>query len=120
MHLEYFEFLGAILGKVRALSAAPTGQLSLRLYGIAKLRKCVPQALFEGIVVQPLFAHYFLRRLLGTDEQSGLLVAWTLSLFACLTFAVLSGKHNFLDDLQSVDSELYRNLMGLKVQRRAY
>eukprot|EP00750_Incisomonas_marina_P014536 INCI17683.1.p1 GENE.INCI17683.1~~INCI17683.1.p1 ORF type:complete len:1159 (+),score=184.34 INCI17683.1:231-3707(+) len=59
-HLAFFEFLGAILGK----------------------------ALFEGIVVQPTFAHFFLRRLLG--------------------------KHNFLDDLQSLDDELYSNLIALK------
>ncbi|KAI3648186.1 hypothetical protein MP228_006040 [Amoeboaphelidium protococcarum] len=58
--LEYFEFLGRILGK----------------------------ALYEGILVQASFAPFFLNKWLG--------------------------RLNYLDDLPSLDPELYRNLMFLK------
>ena len=44
--------------------------------------------MFEGITVQPQLAHFFLRRLLG--------------------------KHNGLNELPSLDVELYKNLMFLK------
>jgi len=59
-HLALFEFVGRVLGK----------------------------ALYEGIVVQPNFAHFFLSKLLG--------------------------KHNYLHDLPSYSPELYKNLMFLK------
>jgi ubiquitin-protein ligase E3 C len=59
-HLRLFEFVGKVLGK----------------------------ALFEQIVVQPKFAHFFLSKLLGNPNQ--------------------------LNDLPSLDVELYKNLMFLK------
>jgi ubiquitin-protein ligase E3 C len=58
--LVLYEFLGRVLGK----------------------------AMFEGIVVQPNFAHFFLTKLLG--------------------------KFSALSDLASLDEELFRNLMFLK------
>ncbi|MCO5608977.1 hypothetical protein L7F22_063196 [Adiantum nelumboides] len=60
-HLQYFMFLGKILGK----------------------------AMFEGILVDIPFATFFLSK--------------------------LKKKHNFLDDLSSLDPELYRSLLFLKV-----
>jgi ubiquitin-protein ligase E3 C len=50
--------------------------------------KVVGKALFEGIVVEPKFAHFFLSKLLGNFNQ--------------------------LNDLPSLDMELYKNLMFLK------
>eukprot|EP00455_Lapot_gusevi_P002096 TRINITY_DN1080_c0_g3_i1.p1 TRINITY_DN1080_c0_g3~~TRINITY_DN1080_c0_g3_i1.p1 ORF type:complete len:316 (-),score=75.15 TRINITY_DN1080_c0_g3_i1:36-983(-) len=61
-HLQYFEFLGLIIGK----------------------------ALYDGVLVEPKFAHFFLRKVLG--------------------------KYNFVDDLVSLDAETYRHLMALKKQ----
>jgi hypothetical protein len=58
--LEYYEFLGQLLGK----------------------------ALYEGILVEPRFAGFFLRKLLGRANQ--------------------------LDDLASLDPEVHRSLLGLK------
>jgi ubiquitin-protein ligase E3 C len=59
-HLELYEFLGRVLGK----------------------------AIYEGIVVQPQFTFFFLRKLLG--------------------------KVNTLSDLPTLDPELYKNLMFMK------
>jgi ubiquitin-protein ligase E3 C len=59
-HLEHFEFLGQVLGK----------------------------ALYEGILVDPRLARFFLNKLLG--------------------------KHNLVDELQSLDPALYRSLMFMK------
>jgi len=59
-NLELFSFMGRVVGK----------------------------ALFEGITVQPKFAHFFLSKLLG--------------------------HLNSLNDLPSLDAELYKNLMFLK------
>ncbi|TDH71982.1 hypothetical protein CCR75_000804 [Bremia lactucae] len=59
-HLTMFQFVGRILGK----------------------------ALYEGIVVQPKLAHFFLSKLLHL--------------------------HNHLNELPSLDSEIYKNLMFLK------
>jgi hypothetical protein len=58
--LNHFQFAGAIVGK----------------------------AVYEGLLVEPQFANFFLNRLLG--------------------------KFNYTDDLQSLDPELYHNLMYLK------
>jgi len=59
-HLEHFAFLGRILGK----------------------------AVFEGILVEPQFAPFFLNKVLG--------------------------RTNYVDDLQSYDSKFYQNLIQLK------
>ena len=59
-HLEHFAFLGRILGK----------------------------AVFEGILVEPQFAPFFLNKVLG--------------------------RTNYVDDLQSYDSKFYQNLVQLK------
>ncbi|GLE01208.1 hypothetical protein PINS_up010038 [Pythium insidiosum] len=59
-HLTLFQFVGRILGK----------------------------ALYEGIVVQPKFAHFFLSKLLHS--------------------------HNHLNELPSLDQEIYKNLLFLK------
>jgi ubiquitin-protein ligase E3 C len=59
--LQLFEFLGRVLGK----------------------------ALFEGLTVQPQFAHFFLSKILG--------------------------NYNSIDDLPSLDVELYKNLKFLEV-----
>ena len=64
-HLRHFEFAGRVLGK----------------------------ALYEGILVEPLFANCFLNKLLG--------------------------RHNGIDDLYTLDPELYRHLMSLKTFRGA-
>ncbi len=59
-HLEHFAFLGRILGK----------------------------ALFEGILVEPQFAPFFLNKVLG--------------------------RTNYVDDLQSYDNKFYQSLLQLK------
>jgi ubiquitin-protein ligase E3 C len=59
-HLNFFKFLGRILGK----------------------------AIFEGIVVNPQFAEFFLRKMVG--------------------------KFNFLNELKSLDKEIYKQLIMLK------
>mmetsp|Transcript_50018 Transcript_50018/g.57417 ORF Transcript_50018/g.57417 Transcript_50018/m.57417 type:complete len:534 (+) Transcript_50018:1-1602(+) len=60
VHLDYFKFLGFILGK----------------------------AIYESILVEPCFADFFLRKLLG--------------------------KFNFANDLRSLDPELHNHLQSLK------
>ena len=59
-HLERFRFLGRVLGK----------------------------SLYEGVLVEPRFATFFLNKLLG--------------------------RHNLADELGSLDAELYRSLIALK------
>ncbi|DAZ95340.1 TPA: hypothetical protein N0F65_002525 [Lagenidium giganteum] len=52
------------------------------------LGRILGKAVYEGILVEPQFAAFFLNKLLG--------------------------KFNYIDDLHSLDPELYRNLMQLK------
>jgi len=59
-HLAYFQFVGMIVGK----------------------------CLYDGIILEPQFANFFLRKLLG--------------------------YRNFVDDLGSLDTEVYKNLLYLK------
>ena len=59
-HLDHFVFLGRLLGK----------------------------AVYEGMLVEPIFAQFFLKKVLG--------------------------RANLVDDLQSLDRELYKNLMMLR------
>eukprot|EP00471_Norrisiella_sphaerica_P012991 CAMPEP_0184495414 /NCGR_PEP_ID=MMETSP0113_2-20130426/31259_1 /TAXON_ID=91329 /ORGANISM="Norrisiella sphaerica, Strain BC52" /LENGTH=720 /DNA_ID=CAMNT_0026881593 /DNA_START=827 /DNA_END=2989 /DNA_ORIENTATION=+ len=59
-HLAYFNFVGMIVGK----------------------------CLYDGIILEPQFANFFLRKLLG--------------------------YRNFVDDLASLDPEVYKNLLFLK------
>lgn len=59
-HLAYFRFVGMIVGK----------------------------CLYEGIIIEPQFANFFLRKLLG--------------------------ERNYVDDLGSLDPEVYKNLLYLK------
>ena len=52
------------------------------------------KAIFENITIQPQFAHFFL--------------------------AFMHGRYNYMNlinDLSSLDAELYKNLMFLKVRR---
>jgi ubiquitin-protein ligase E3 C len=52
---------------------------------------CLVQAMFENLTVQPQFAHFFL--------------------------AFMNGRYNFtglINDLTTLDADLYKNLMWLK------
>ena len=79
-------------------------------------------------MVQPTFAHFFLRRLLGElwrrQNTPHAATQPSMHYFYCCgglvstpAFGVCSGKRNYLDDLRSLDKELYSNLVSLKVCR---
>jgi len=55
---------------------------------LAFLGRVLGKAVYEGIVIQPKFARFFLKKMLG--------------------------RYNSLNDLRSLDEELYKNLMFLK------
>jgi ubiquitin-protein ligase E3 C len=82
--------LWAVTPKTNLMYPSSTSHLihsnSLELYTF--LGRILGKAMFEGIVVQPNFAHFFLQKVLG--------------------------KFSSLNDLGSLDEELFRNLMFLK------
>lgn len=62
---QVFEFLGRVLGKVMHGVAVTTTWHPLQHNTLITLLVLVPQALFEGVVVQPQFATFFLAKLLN-------------------------------------------------------
>ncbi|KAJ0092761.1 hypothetical protein Patl1_24814 [Pistacia atlantica] len=76
-HLQFFHFLGTLLGKVGFVILLSESFCSIALH-----------AMFEGILVDIPFATFFLSK--------------------------LKQKYNYLNDLPSLDPELYRHLIFLK------
>ncbi|CAN0575919.1 unnamed protein product, partial [Ectocarpus sp. 12 AP-2014] len=63
------------------------------LFHFEFLGRVLAKAVFEDILVEPQFSPVFLNKLLGR----------------------VSAAYNYIDDLYSLDPEVYRNLMQLKV-----
>ena len=67
------------------------------------------KALYEGILVEVAFASFFLGKVIALSRAARTwLKSPSFNLFQWL------GKQSYLDDLQSLDSELYQGLVFLK------
>ncbi len=86
--MEYYAFIGQMLGAcaLHATQAIVALVFNRRAGRVAHLR--AGKALLEGIIIEPQLANFFLRRLLGAA--------------------------NFVDDMVSLDPQLYRSLISLK------
>lgn len=89
-HLQLFEFVGRMLGKNRCSYQISNIFSGFNEYFIGSI---LGKAVYEGIVVDVPFAMFFLSQLLGQTHQA---------LYSCI------------DELPSLDQELYRSLTFIK------